>query len=156
MEHLDSVIWALGTLFLLQLLGFGFLALSFRLLRKEMSDLLKETHGCVKKIEGLTSSRRELMQKQYEKILAELTARLPVTIASHASQSILETEKKILARLAELEPILDTSGQKKMEDLIRSMEDLEHTIVSLTAESVRKVLLDSRGEFLNEDERLAA
>jgi hypothetical protein len=43
-----------------------------------------------------------------------------------------------------------------MEDLIRSMEDLEHTIVSLTAESVRKVLLDSRGEFLNEDERLAA
>lgn len=113
---------------------------------KERNEIHKEMFGLIKKLEGLTASRRELMSKHFDKILDNLSLRLPPTIAAQASQTIFEAESKILARLAELEPNLkrDQVSQQKMDDLIKSMEKLEHTIVALTAESVRKVMLESR------------
>lgn len=141
-----------------QLLISIILVSSVKNLNRETHTLLKEAYGCLRKIEGLTASRREQLQKQYDKIMEQLTARLPVIIASQASASIFETEKKILTRLAELEPNLkdDAGAQRKLNDLIKSMEDLEHTVVSLTAESVRKVLSDSKGDFFSSDEKMAA
>lgn len=130
---------------------------------RERSEVYKEMFGLIKKLEGLTASRREQMSKQFDKILENLSLRLPPAIAAQASQSIFEAESKILARLAELEPNLrqDRVGQEKMDDLIKSMEKLEHTIVALTAESVRKVMLESRqaifaDDAVNNDQFLAA
>ena len=141
-----------------QLLISVILISSVKNLNKETHALLREAYGCLRKIEGLTSSKREQYQRQYDKIMEQLTARLPVVIASHASASIFETEKKILTRLAELEPNLknDLPAQRKLNELIKSMEDLEQTVVNLTAESVRKVLSDSKGEFFTDDDRIAA
>lgn len=112
----------------------------------------------MRKIEGLTASRREAFVKQYEKLHDQLTTRVPITVATQASSSILDAEKKILTRLAELEPQMkaDPVSLKKFDELIRTMEDLEHTIVTLTAESVKKVLRDNRGDFLMDEENLAA
>lgn len=107
--------------------------------------------GLVRRIEALTSNRRELMVKQFDRMLANLSTRLPSTIAAQASQRIFETESKILTRLAELEPNLkkDEISRRKMDDLIRSMEGLEQTIVALTAEAVRKVMVESRSDLLD-------
>lgn len=153
-----NTVWILASVAAFQLLAIACLISSFHRLKKEASELLKETHGCMRKIEGLTSSRREAFVKQYEKLHDQLTTRVPITVATQASSSILDAEKKILTRLAELEPQMkaDPVSLKKFDDLIRTMEDLEHTIVTLTAESVKKVLRDNRGDFLMDEENLAA
>jgi len=120
---------------------------------KERAVLNKEMFGLLRKIEGLTSSRREQMLKHYDKILANLSTRLPTTIAAQASTMIFETESKILARLAELEPQLNKNGsdKRKMDELIQSMENLEQTIIALTSETVRKVMVDSRRTLLDDE-----
>lgn len=121
---------------------------------KEMMTLVREAYGSLRKVEGLTASKREQIAKQYDRIIDNLTSRLPITIASHASHTIFEAERRILTRLAELEPNLknDEKSKEKMEDLIRTMENLEETIVALTAESVRKVLVETRADILTDQE----
>lgn len=116
---------------------------------RERDRFYRELFGLMKKLEGLTTSKRELLLKQYDRLHESLAARLPSTIAATASEHLFETERRILSRLAELEPNLkkDVEGKKKMEELIRSMENLEHTIVALTADTVKKVLSEGRHEF---------
>lgn len=130
-----------------------YMAFCLRIASRERARINKELFGLVKRIEGLTSNRREQMLKQYDKILANLAVRLPTIIAANAGHTILETENKILTRLAELEPNLktDENGRKKMDELIRSMENLEQTIVALTAETVRQVMVDSRSDLLEDE-----
>ncbi|RIL11966.1 MAG: hypothetical protein DCC75_01340 [Proteobacteria bacterium] len=126
--------------------------ISLRSASRERTVLAKELFGLVRKLEGLTSNRREQMLKHYDSLLDSLSARLPPTIAAQTSQIIVETESKILARLAELEPNLkDDHGRKKMDDLIKSMENLEHTIVVLAADTVRRVMAEGRRTILEDD-----
>lgn len=144
----------IGTLFVvIQFLLAAYMLLSLRMASSERALLNKEMFGLIKKLEGLTSSRREQMLKHYDKILASLSTRLPTTIAAQTSTMIFETESKILARLAELEPAFgkDESSKKKMDELIKSMENLEQTIVALTADTVRSVMVDSRRSLLDDD-----
>ena len=138
---------------IVQLFTSLYMALSLRSASRERNSLNKEMFGLVKRIEAMTSSRREQMLKHYDKILSNLAMRLPPTIAAQASQTIFETESKILARLAELEPALqnDEIGKRKMEELIKSMESLEQTVVTITSEAVRKVMLESRSDLMEED-----
>lgn len=143
----------LGALFAFQFIVAIYMAICLRASAKERTSLNKEMFGLVKRIEALTSNRREQMLKHYDRILSNLATRLPSTIAAQASQRIFETESKILARLAELEPNLkqDDQSRRKMDELIRSMENLEQTIVALTAEAVRKVMVDSRSDLLDDE-----
>jgi uncharacterized protein YoxC len=128
---------------------------------RERSEFHREMFGLLKKLEGLTANKREQILKHYDTILENLSNRLPPTIAAQASKVILDTESRILSRLAELEPNLmeDESSRRKMDELIKSMENLEETIVGLTAQTVRSVLVDSRRNLLDDgkyDESLAA
>jgi hypothetical protein len=109
--------------------------------------------GLVRRIEGLTSHRREQMLKHYDGMLESLSTRLPPTIAAHTSQAIIETESKILQRLAELEPNFrdDESIQRKLDELIHSMEGLEKTIVALAADAVQRVMAEGRRSLIDED-----
>lgn len=143
----------LGALTLIQLILAIYMGVSLRLAAKERASLNKEMFGLVRRIEALTSNRREQMLKHYDRILANLTMRIPSTVAAQASQTIFEAESKILARLAELEPDIknDEISRRKMDDLIRSLESLEQTIVALTSEAVRKVMVDSRSDLFDED-----
>lgn len=137
----------------LQLVLTSYTLISLRIASRERAHLNKEMFGLLRKLEGLTSSRREQMLKHYDKILAQLTSRLPMTIAAQTSNMIFETESKILARLAELEPAFskDENSKRKMDDLIKSMENLEQTIVAVTADTVHKVMVDSRRTLLDDD-----
>lgn len=125
---------------------------SIRAAEKDRTATSKELFGLMKKIEALTASRREQLLKEYDKILENLTHRLPPIIAAQASESIIETESRILTRLAELEPSLKRDGPsfKKMDELIQSMEKLEQTLVTSTAETVERVLVESRTVLLEE------
>jgi len=120
---------------------------------RENQRLFHEMHGTMRKIEGLTANKREQMLKHYDKILADVSLRLPPTVASQAGTMIFETEQKILSRLAELEPTLvdDQEGKRKMDELIKSMESLETTIVDLTANTVQSVMAQSRKELFDGD-----
>jgi hypothetical protein len=93
------------------------------------------------------------MVKHYDKILEGLTARIPTTVAAQASNLILETESKILARLAELEPNLkdDEGSRKKMDELITTMEKLERTLVSSAADTVQKAMAEGRRSLFEEE-----
>ncbi|RMG44184.1 MAG: hypothetical protein D6719_02325 [Candidatus Dadabacteria bacterium] len=122
-----------------------YMAASLKAASKERYRLNREMFGLLKKLEGLTSSRREKFMKHYDRLMETLTTRLPAQVASRASQSILETEKRIIARLAELEPDLnDENSKEKMDRLIKQMEALEETVVALTADTVHEVLSDGK------------
>ena len=138
----------------LQLVLTAYTLITLRASARERTLLNKEMFGLLRKLEGLTSSRREQMLKHYDKILGQLSSRLPMTIAAQTSSMIFETESKILARLAELEPHFakDENSKRKMDELIKSMENLEQTIVALTADTVHKVMVDSRRTLLDDDD----
>ncbi|MDC0358241.1 hypothetical protein OAO01_05435 [Oligoflexia bacterium] len=132
-----------------------YMGASLRIASRDRANLTKEMFGLVRKIEGLTSNRREQMLKHYDTILEELSTRLPPTIASEAGQMIFEMESNILSRLAELEPNLreDEASLKKMDSLIKSMEGLEATLVSLTANTVRNVMASRRRDLFHDPAR---
>lgn len=139
---------AIGLQFILTLV----VLTSLRSASKERAHFNKEVYGLVRKIEGLTATKRELLIKQYDKLFDSLSVRLPSTIASHASQAILETESKILHRLTEIEPSLknDAVRRQKLDELVKLMENMEQMIVVLTAETVRKVMAEGRSDFFME------
>ncbi len=150
------LIWgalAAGIIITLQLVLTFSMLFSLRSAQKERNQIHREMYGLVKKLEGLTASRREQMVKQYDAILDVLTTRLPPAVAAQTSQAIFETESKILSRLAELEPNLkdDAVGKKKMDELIKSMESLEKTIVALAADTVRNVMVEGRRVFFDDE-----
>jgi arginyl-tRNA synthetase len=126
---------------------------SLRGMIKEREVLHREIFGLVKKIEGLTSSKREVMLKHYDGLLEVLSTRLPTAVANQSSQLIFETESKILARLAELEPNLqsDEQSKAKLDDLIKSMENLEKTLVNLTSDAVKSVMVEGRRSLFEAD-----
>ncbi len=130
-----------------------YMAVTMRIASKERALLNREMFGMVKKLEGLTAHRREIVLRHYDRILEVLSQRLPPAIAEQTSRMIFETESRILTRLAELEPSLreDEDGREKMDALIQTMESLEQTIVSLTADTVTKVMVEGRKNFLEDD-----
>lgn len=126
---------------------------SLKSMAKEREQLHRELYGLVKKIEGLTSSKREAMLKHYDGMLESLSTRLPTAVAAHSSQLIFETESKILARLAELEPNMqsDQNSKDKMDELIKSMECLEKTLVTVTSDAVKNVMVEGRRSLFEPD-----
>lgn len=123
-----------------------YLLATFRRANADQARVTQELFGLMKKIDGLTASRREQVAKAYDAMMGELSAQIPTTVAAYAGQAIFETESKLLARLAELEPALrsDAKAQQKMDELISSMEGLETKIVQLTADTVETVMERNR------------
>ncbi len=124
-----------------------------RIAAKERAEQNKEIFGLVKRIEGLTAQRREQMLQHYDRMLESLANRLPVMVAGQASTKIIETETNILRKLSELDPGIHKNGEQttKLNEIIRSMESLEDTIVTLTSNAVRDVMSEGRRELLEED-----
>lgn len=134
---------------------------ALRTFSREQSRLHTELFGLLRKLEGLTASRREQVLRHYNKLLETMSARLPTTVAAQAGQVIFEAESRLLARLAELEPNLhsDADSKRKLDELIVSMEKLEQTLVNLTADTVHKVMVEGRRSLIADesfDEPLAA
>lgn len=137
---------------LLQIVMALYVSGTMRIASRERNALNKEMFGLLKKLEGLTSTRREQTLRHYDKLLETLTHRLPPIVASHASDTISEMEAKILQRLAELEPNLEDSvSRQKMDGLIKTMEHLEQTLVALTADTVQQVLSEGRRSLLDDN-----
>lgn len=138
------------------------LVVALRVAGRERIAIHREIFGLVKRLEGLTANRREQVLKHYDAILDNLSKTLPPTIAAQTSDIIFDTESKILTRLAELEPNLkhDELSRRKMDDLIKNMENLEKTIVVLASDTVRRVMTESRRVLLDDtsvsDSSLAA
>jgi hypothetical protein len=152
-EMLLAIGGALGAAVILQLGLALYLIASLRTANRDREQASREIFGLLKRLEGLTADRRERMVKHYDKILEGLTARIPTTVAAQASNLILETESKILARLAELEPNLkdDEGSRKKMDELITTMEKLERTLVSSAADTVQKAMAEGRRSLFEEE-----
>jgi hypothetical protein len=88
----------------------------------------------------------------YSSVLDSLVERLPNVVAQETGNQIFETESKILTRLAEIDPMLrnDVEAQRKMDEIIRSMENLEKNIIGLTAAAVKTVMIEKRDELLRQ------
>lgn len=142
----------MGCALLVQLGLASYMAINLRAAAKDRHLINKELFGLVKKIEGLTSHRREAVLRHYDRMLETLSFRIPTTVASQASHAILDAESKILTRLAELEPDLsnDSVAKRKMDEIVRSLEGLEQTLVLLTSETVRRVMLEGRTTLVDE------
>lgn len=126
---------------------------SLRAASRERHYLHREMFGILKKIEGLTATKKEQIQRAYDILIAELSTKLPPTLEISTSNAIFETESKILTRLAELEPNLkrDKAGQEKMDDLIKSMERLEQVVVTSVSETVKRVMEEGRRDIFDDE-----
>lgn len=156
----DGLVLAFSLMLTVQCLLVLYVIRSARTAADERTKLHKELFGLLKKIEGLTFNRRDHLLRHYDQMVESLSQRLPSTIASQAGQVIFETERMILTRLAELEPNLKSNneGRQKMDQLIHCMESLEDTVISLTSETARRVMNESRKEIFADEgnENLAA
>lgn len=116
---------------------------------RESSALNRETFGLVKKLEGLTATKREQMLLHIDKLLEDLEISLPNSISKEAGQRIYEVESRILSRLAELEQLLekDPYSKQKIEDLIKSVEGMERSVITAAAQQAKKVVLDNRNSL---------
>ena len=122
-----------------------------RSMAKENSCLNKEMFGLVRRIEGLTSHRRDQVLNQFDRLVETLSSRIPTMVAAKASERIFETESTILKRLAELDPeISNEDGKEKLDSLIQSMESLEKTLVAHTATAVHQVMLENRKNLFSD------
>lgn len=126
----------------------AYLLLSLRSARRASQEVVKEIYGTMKKIEGFTAGRREQMLREYDRVMQNLSVRLPTVIAAEAADSIFETESKILTRLAEIDPFIrEEKHKEQINELIRSMENLQETLVKLLGETAMKVLTEARKEI---------
>ncbi|NMC62338.1 MAG: hypothetical protein GYA55_04150 [SAR324 cluster bacterium] len=140
------------------IINLGFVAALYfnaRSLNKSSRESLKELYGIMKKIEGLTSGKREQILRQYDKIVQDLKLRLPTVIAAQASDSIFETESSLLQNLVAIDPsIKDEERKEHLNELIRSMEKLQETLSSLVSETVQKALEDARAEIASDEKTI--
>jgi hypothetical protein len=120
---------------------------------RDRAELEREMFGLLRKLEGLTASKREQILRHYDSMLETLATRLPPAVAAQTSKLVVETESRIITRLAELEPDLksNSESQKKMDELIKQLEHLEETLVSTASDAVRTVMLDSRRALFDDE-----
>jgi len=119
-----------------------------------LTQLEHELFGLAKKIEGLTAPKRELLVKEFDQLLEKLAQDLPQAVTNTTSERIVEAERRILQRLAEIGPALskDEEGKRKMEEFIVSLEKLEESVIDSTNEVVQRVMLNSRRELIASDQ----
>ena len=127
-----------------------------RSIAKEHHLLTRELFGALKKIEGYTAHRREQMVRHYDEMLVKLQQEVPRTISERTSDLVFDTERRILTRLAELEPNLkgDAESLEKMDSLIQSMERLEASVSLAAADAANAVLGEGRKILLTEQEEV--
>jgi hypothetical protein len=120
---------------------------------QERSKLYLELFGMLRKIEGLSSGRRALISHNLDIMLERLAKQLPSRIAAEAGEVIYKTESSMLKVLADLEPNLPQmpAMKERVEKLVISMESLESTVVSLTSETVRQAIMDTKRSILDAD-----
>lgn len=126
---------------------------------KERRAVNRHTYGLLKKVEGLVIKKEERLIEEFDLLLDSLGKHIPKAISEKAGLAIYETEKKILTRLAELEPDLkeDEAAISRMNDLIQSMEKLEESVIRIASEVVRNELLEKRKAITaTEEEPLVA
>lgn len=122
-----------------------------RAAERERGQLHQELFGIMKRIEGLSTGRRALITYQFDNMLDLLIKQLPTRIASEAGQRIFDTESQILKVISEIEPGVGENGvlRERMEQVVKSMENLEAVVVSVTCESVRQAIVDVRTTLLS-------
>ena len=129
----------------------------FLIVAKRHQNQVAQVHydlfGLMRKIEGLSSSKRALVQFQLDSLLETLIKQLPTRIATQAGEQIFDTESQMLRALSELGPDLkgNIALQQRLEALVQSMGNLESTIVSLTNETVRQAMLDAKHLLLRDE-----
>lgn len=138
--------------FILQSLALICLLIYLRVSARERTLVHRELFGILKKIEGLNAHKRDWMTKQFDGMIQTMAGRLPGAIAARTGNEVFEMEKKILTRLAELEPDLKSNekSREKMNEIIKDMESLENTVISLTNTTVREVMEESRQSIFDE------
>ena len=153
----EQIIFFVGLSGALSLLLQVFLVLAVAIIMRahsrERACMEREMFGLLRKLEGLTATKREQILRHYDSMLDTLSIRIPPAVAAQASKLVIDTESRILTRLAELEPNLkgDEESRRKMDELIKQMEHLEETIVATASDAVRSVMIDSRRSLFDEE-----
>ncbi|MEZ4754962.1 MAG: hypothetical protein R3A13_11770 [Bdellovibrionota bacterium] len=155
-QTMQVILVAFAVVTTIQILVFACMMRVLGKAQKERSETHREIFGLVRKIEGYTAHRREQMLKHYDGVIEKLAHQIPTAIAAEAGTVIFETESKILQRLAEIEPNLkeDETARKRLDDLITNMENLEHTLITLTSDAVQKIMLDGRQTLIEAEHKL--
>jgi hypothetical protein len=143
----DAVLFfaAVQLLSLLAIVGYGQIAL------KRMRATLGDIHGSVARVESMTLPHRAEFFTQYDKVLASLSERLPRRVSKAVSERLIDIERDVLTRLAELDPHLrDPSVRAKFDQLVLRMEELENAIVTETERASLEAVRMARATFYND------
>jgi hypothetical protein len=136
----------------LQLITALFILIVLYRAAKERQEVNRNTFGLLKKIEGLVARKQEKLLEEYDSVLEDLQREIPKAISKKAGLAIYEAERKILTRLAELEPDLknDKTAINKMNELIKNMEALEASVIHIASEVVKEELLSKRKDIFSD------
>jgi hypothetical protein len=112
----------------------------------------EEMRLMVRKTEAITADEREQIVRLYDRFVQRILRRLPDELAETTEEALFRTEELILRRLAELEPNLrhDPQARTRLDDIIRSMETLNDSIIRVNVDAVERALRENR-ESLRHD-----
>lgn len=103
-------------------------------------------------IRALTASSREQFLREYDSLLTELSLVLPNRVALDVGERVLDLERTILTRLAELESTAsDADSRANLEEIVVRMEALEEKIIQTSSEAVTYALQTARSRVFHND-----
>jgi hypothetical protein len=128
--------------------GFQLLVMvaALRLIRKtnrERRQFDRNVTDTLQQMEVVMMRDRNQLASHYDNMLESLSSRLPSVISTRAGDAVFEIEKQVLAKLAAVHPNLDIDDEE-VDNLIRTMERLEDSVIAATGDVVRETILESR------------
>jgi hypothetical protein len=135
----------------LQLLSLLSIVACGRIALTNVRATLGEIRASVARVESVTLPQRAEFLTQYDKVLVSLAERLPKRISAAVSDRVIDIERDVLTRLAELDPHLrDPAVRAKVDQLVLRMEELESVIVNETERASIEAVRSARALFFND------
>ena len=141
----------------IQIISCFYVVLALRESSEESNVLNRQTFGLLKRVEGIVASKQQQICAEYDAMLSTLSNTLPKIVSEKAGREVQATQRQILMRLAELEPKVrgDKIASDKMNELIKSTQELEFAMMNAASYSVEQVLFEARKfVFSDTDDKL--
>ena len=141
----------------IQVISCFYVVLALRESTEENNLLNRQTFGLLKRVEGIVATKQQQICAEYDSMLSTLSNKLPKIVSEKAGKEVQATQRQILMRLAELEPKLrdDKVATDKMNELIKSTQELEFAMMNAASYSVEQVLHEARKfVFSDSDDKL--
>lgn len=117
--------------------------------RKTIERIARDVRNLNRRIESLTAPKRTHFVREFDSLMSSLSKKLPAQIGTAVSDAVVDLEKSILTRLAELESAHSFGESRgQLEEIIIRMEALEESLVLVSTDAVEQSLQSAKASVL--------